>query len=190
MAGFAHYKSSVISSNKWEVLYLNLFDVVVTLPPLIAGQNSQLLMEEVTKISGLDVDKTPAAGVTQVYKGAQRTYSNAITDTTTIDVAMDMQVNLDDSNSAFAYVTLRKWCDLIWDPMTGAMLTKKDYTGGPMTVSMYNRNGDVYRQFLMPVIFPTTNISAMDLDYTGGGSSIYAMSGVTFRADYFENIYL
>ena len=190
MAGHPHYKNSQISMNKYEVLYLNLFDVVVTLPPLIAGENAVLLMEEVTKISGLDVDKTPPAGITQVYKGAQRRVSNAITDQTTIDVSIDFQVNLDDSNSAFAYKTLRRWCDLVWDPLTGQMQTKKDYTGGPMTISVYNRKGDTYRQYVLPVIWPTSNITAMDLDYIGGGSTAYSMAGMTFAADYWESITL
>lgn len=190
LSGHPHYKNSQISMNKWEPLYLNLFEVVVTLPSMISGNDAQLLLEEVIKIGGLDVDKTPPAGITQIYKGAARTFSNAITDQTFVDVTMDFNVNLNDSNSAFAYKTLRAWCELVWDPLTGIMQLKKDYTGGPMTISVYNRRGDVYRQYILPTVWPTTNITAMELDYAGGGATAYTISGFTWRADYWENIAL
>jgi hypothetical protein len=183
-----HYINSPISMNKFEPLYMNLFDVAITLPQAIAGNDAKLLVEEITKVDGLDVDKVPPAGITQVYKGAQRRFANAITDQTTIDIAIEFQVNLDDSNSAFCYKTLRAWCDLVWDPLTGAMMLKKDYTGGPMVVSVHNRRGDVYRQITAPVIWPTTNINAMALDYIGGGSTAFIISGMTFASDYWEDV--
>lgn len=188
LQGLAHYRNSTISMNKYEPIYLNLFEVSVVLPQMIAGSNSALLMEEVIKVSGLDVDKVPPGGITQTYKGADRVFANARPDSTTVDISLDFNVNLDDSNSAFAYKTLRAWCDLVWDPLTGAMQLKKDYTGGPMTISVYNRRGDVHRQYRFPVVFPTTNLTAVDLDYIGGGATAYTVSGFVLHSDFWDDI--
>ena len=67
-------------------------------------------------------------------------------------------------------------------------MLKKDYSGGPMVISYHNRRGDVYRQISCPVVWPSTNINAMDLDYIGGGSTVFTISGFTFVADYWEDV--
>lgn len=183
MSGLPHYKNAHAAMEKWEPVYLNLFDVLVTPPAAISEW--QYVIDNVKKIDGLDVEKVPAA-VEQIYKGAKRRFSAALPESTTVDVKIEFEVNLNDNNSMYVFNALRQWTDLCWDPLTGAMTLKKDYTGGPMTITLYNRVGDVTRQWVFPVIFPITGNESMALDYSSG-SNIYATS-ITFAADYWDDM--
>lgn len=187
MPGTPHYRNSKISTSLYEPVYLNLFDVLLTFPSAIAGEPVELFLEEVTKVSGLAVDQTPPAGVEQIYKGAKRTFANALPDATTIKIGLEMQVNLNENNSMFGYKALRKWTDLIWNPLTGEMNLKRDYVGGPMIISIYNRKGDVFRQYTAPTVWPVTNIPPIDMDYSSG-TNIYSLGNIEFQADYWDDV--
>jgi hypothetical protein len=182
--GYPHYRNSKISMELMEPVYLNLFEIVLT-PPALLKSWDVLTIENIVKIGGLDVDKVPTV-VEQIYKGAKRRYSAAFPDSTTVDLAVDFQVNINDANQAFVYNALRDWTRLIFDPLTGAMKMKKDYVGGPMVVTLVTKVGDVIRQWTFPVVWPTTNIPPMEMDYSSG-ANIYAIS-MTFAADYWDDV--
>lgn len=185
MAGLPHYKNAHVAMEKWEPVYLNLFEVTIKPPESV--DTWEWVMDNVTKVSGLDVEKVPGP-VEQTYKGAKRRFAGGFVDDTTVSLNVGFEVNLNNNNSMYVYKALRKWCDLVFDPLTGAMTLKVDYTGGPMTVSLYNRVGDIFRQWIFPVIWPMSNIPSMDLDYSSG-SSIWQIE-ITFAADYWEDISL
>ena len=186
MAGLPHYRNSKAAMNKFEPVYQSQFEVLLTPPPAVGGWD--LVMENVTKIGGLEVNKQPAT-VEQYYKFAKRSFAGGAIEDTSIDITLDFEVNLDDANSAYVYKALRKWCDLIYDPLTGRMGIKRDYSGGPMIINFFNKNGDIYRQLTMPTVFPTTAISfETDAEYTS--NDIYKIEGFTLRADYWEETIL
>ena len=110
MAGLAHYRNSQASMAKYEPLYIAQFEVLLTPPPAVGGWN--LVMEQVLKVDGLEVNKLPEV-VEQKYKSAKRSFAGGMNDDTTVDVTLDFEVNLDDSNSAYVYKALRQWCDLV-----------------------------------------------------------------------------
>lgn len=182
MSGLPHFRSSKASVNNWEPLYLNLFDASLVFPAAVG--TGEFVMENLLKVDGLDTDKVPGA-VTQIFKGAQRSYAAGIVEETFVDITLDFEVNLNDANSAYVYKALKKWCNLIYDPSTGAMSLKKDYVGGPLIISVHNKAGEVYRQWKFPRIFPITNISAMSLDYSSG-TEIFKIEGFTLRADFWD----
>jgi hypothetical protein len=66
------------------------------------------------------------------------------------------------------------------------MKMKKDYVGGPMVVTLFTKVGDVIRQWTFPVVWPTTNVPPMEMDYSSG-ANIYAIS-MTFAADYWDDV--
>ena len=66
------------------------------------------------------------------------------------------------------------------------MNLKTTYAGGPFTVQIYNRVANIFRQYTFPTVWPTTNINAIDLDYTT--SDKFTITGFTFRADYFNDV--
>ena len=184
MAGLPHYKNAHVAMEKWEPVYLNMFEVL--LKPPKAVDNWDWVMDNVKSVTGMETDKVPGL-VEQIYKGAKRRFAAGFPDSTTVDLAMEFEVNLNESNSMYVYKGIKRWCDLIWDPLTGAMSLKRDYAGGPMTVSIYNRKGDIFRQWIYPVVWPTGNLAAMDLSYES--TDIYKMS-LNLAADYFEDMSL
>ena len=185
MAGLPHYRNSSAAMQKFEPVYNAQFEVLLTPPAAVTGWT--LVMENVIKVGGIEVNKVPAV-VEQKYKSAKRSYAGGIIDDTSINITLEFEVNLDDSNSAYVYKALRKWCDLIYDPLTGRMGLKKDYTGGPLIINYFNKAGDMFRQIKAPVVFPTTPITPIESDFTN--NDIYRITGFTLRADYWEETIL
>jgi hypothetical protein len=185
MAGLPHYRNSKAGMNKFEPVYNAQFEI--TLQPPAAVSDWSLVMEQVLKVGGVEVNKQPAV-VEQKYKSAKRSFAGGMVDDTTIDVTLDFEVNLNDANSMYVYKALRKWCDLIYDPLTGRMGLKKDYTGGPMIINYFNKNGDIFRQIKIPTCFPTSVLTPIESDFSD--NEIYRITGFTLRCDYWEETIL
>ena len=185
MAGLPHYRNSQAAMQKFEPLYVAQFEILLTPPAAVTGWT--LVMENVTKVDGIETNRLPEQ-VKQTYKSATRTFAGGMVTEAVLEIKLDFEVNLDDSNSAYVYKALRKWCDLIYDPLTGRMGLKKDYTGGPMIINYFNKNGDIFRRLTFPVCFPTTPITAIESDY--GNNDVYRITGFTLRCDYWEETIL
>ena len=183
MAGLPHYQNSLFGINKYEPVYLNQFEVLITPPAPVLG--GPILVEQVTGLSGLSVDKSPAA-VTQKYKFATRNYSASKPDNTSFDLGVTFTVNLNDANSMYVFKTLRQWTDLIYNPLTGAMGLKRDYTG-TIVISVFNKQGDVFRRITCRDCFPTTAIGAMELDYQS--LELFSIN-LTWAVDYWDDQFL
>lgn len=174
-----HYKVSKASSKQEEVLYPNLFEVTF-LPP--NGIDGGLLLEHVNTVSGIGGVNPAIEAVAQKYKFADRSYAGMPTQTF-IDVTIGFSLNLNDSNQLYTYKTLRDWYKKIYDPETGEMGLKKDYTG-TLIVVQYNRKGDIYRKLTLRHVFPTGGITLSDsLDYS---SAEPVTLEVVFRCDNWE----
>jgi hypothetical protein len=180
MAGLPHYQNSLFGINKYEPVYLNQFEVLITPPAAVLG--GPILVEQVTSISGLGVDKTPAA-TQQKYKFAVRNYAGAKPEQTVFDLTVNFTVNLNDANSMYVFKTLRQWTDLIYNPLTGAMGVKRDYTG-TIVLSVFNKQGDVFRRITCRDCFPISPIGAMELDYSG--TELYDIS-LQWAVDYWDD---
>jgi len=183
MAGLPHYQNSLFGINKYEPVYLNQFEVLITPPgPVLGGQ---ILVQQVTNLTGLEVDKTPAP-IQQRYKFAVRNYAGAKPEQTVFDLSLSFTVNLNDANSMYVFKTLRQWTDLIYNPLTGAMGVKTDYTG-TMVISIFNKQGDVFRRITCKDCFPTTPLTVMELDYQA--IDIYNVT-MTWAVDYWDDQFL
>ena len=180
MAGLPHYQNSLFGINKYEPVYLNQFEVLITPPAAVLG--GPILVQQVTSISGLGVDKTPAA-TQQKYKFAVRNYAGAKPEQTVFDLTVNFTVNLNDANSMYVFKTLRQWTDLIYNPLTGAMGIKRDYTG-TIVLSIFNKQGDVFRRITCRDCFPISPIGAMELDYSG--TELYDIS-LQWAVDYWDD---
>ena len=183
MAGLPHYQNSLFGINNYEPVYLNQFEVLVTPPALVWAGRS--LVQQVTNLSGLEVDKTPAP-IQQRYKFAVRNYSGAKPERTVFDLSLSFTVNLNDANSMYVFKTLRQWTDLIYNPLTGAMGVKRDYVG-TMVISVFNKQGDVFRRITCKDCFPTSPLSVMELDYQA--TDIYNVN-MTWAVDYWDDQFL
>lgn len=190
MAGLPHYTSAKASINKFEPVFLNQFEVSITppasvVPPQGNPGSGNIMLEQVTRVYGLAVDQN-AGEVAQQYKYAKRYYAGAAPSKTGLDVEIEFEINLDDNNSMYVFKILRQWSDLIYNPLTGAMGLKKDYTGN-ILINVFNKSGDIFRKINLKDCFPMTPINEMPLNYTQMG--IYKIN-VTWAVDYFEDVFI
>ena len=84
---------------------------------------------------------------------------------------------------------LRRWNDLIWDPLTGRQGLKVNYVAPTVTVTMHDKANQPFWQWTLYNVFPTTNLPAPQLDYTQK-NTLYKVTGYTLRCDYWDEVML
>jgi hypothetical protein len=176
MAGLPHYNNSKAATKLYEPVQGNLYEVTI-IPP--NGIDGSLLLEHVNTVGGLVAANPSIDPVEQKYKFATRSYAG-MPAATSMDVAVNFSLNLNDANQNYVYKTLREWYKKIYDPATGAMGLKKDYVG-TMIIVMYDRQGNIHRKLTLLDCFPMGNPGAMDaFDYTAADPIALDM---TWRCD-------
>ena len=195
MAGLPHFKNSTAGPARYEPVYLNQFEVIITPPPAIkskAGWASNLMLEHVKKVTSLPELSGNAGGaiVTQKYKFAERAYAAPKPQSTLHKFTIEFELNLNNTNDNYIYNAFRAWADLIYNPMTGQQGLKVDYAGGPtaqaasVQVTMFNRTGAIFREYVFsPVFLDSTKLTENTLDYTLDGQGSIASLSVPFIAD-------
>jgi hypothetical protein len=84
---------------------------------------------------------------------------------TAIDITVSFSLNLNDSNQAYLYKTLRQWYRAQYNPETGEMGLKKNYVG-TIVVVQFNREGDIYRKITLDDCFITSGVNLVgELNY-------------------------
>ncbi len=178
-----HYTQSRASTQKFEPIYPNLFEVTIFSP---LGDDTGLILEHVKSIGGLNNLNPTVDEVTQKYKFANRSFAGMPGDTSA-DITLNFTLNLNDANENYIYNTFRNWYKLIYDPLTGEMGLKKDYTGS-MIIVQYNRAGDIFRKITLKDVFPTGQPTFLDeLNYETQDPAELSM---TYRCDHWveENV--
>lgn len=183
-----HYKNSIAGMEQYEPVYQNLFQISIIPPPGVTIWDKELIIENVIKVGGLNVEQMPEP-VEQTFKGHKRSYAGSYFNKTYVDITVDFEVNLNNDNSMYVYKALRRWTDLVRDPLTGAMTPKLTYASKQslMTIHLYKKNGDIIRTWIFPSIFPNKALPEIALNYNE--QKIYQAS-MTFRGDYWEDITL
>lgn len=191
--GLPHYRSSRVSMGMYEPVYLNLFTVQITLPPAITNASgfvatdTDILLEGITKIDGLDTNKVPGV-VNQRYKLSDRRFAKSGTDNTTLDIKFDFEINVRNCEAGapdmYTLKLLRQWDDLVWDPLTGRQGLKSEYTAPKATVVMHDKKGNPFWQWDLYDVWPMSNIPAPTPDYAS--KDIYKVSGYTLACDYWD----
>lgn len=184
--GLPHWKNSRASQMLYEPVYLNLFTIQLVLPSGVGSddENTNMLLENVQNISGLVSHSFPTSPVAQQYKWAARRFAGAKPDQTTMDVGINFEVNLNDNHSAYVLKTLRKWCDLVYDPLTGRTGLKKDYVAPWALITMYDRAANPFWQWKLYNVFPMSQIPAPELGFMS--EEIYRIEGFTIACDYWD----
>jgi len=194
MAGLPHFKNSTAGPARYEPVYLNQFEVIITPPPAIkakAGWASNLMLEHVKSIKPLPELAGNSGGpiITQKYKFAERAYAAAKPASTLHKFTIDFELNLNNTNDNYIYNAFRAWADLIYNPMTGQQGLKVDYAGtsadaASVQVTMFNRTGAIFREFVFsPVFLDTTKFNETTLDYGADANTSIASLTVPFVAD-------
>lgn len=178
-----HYSQDQTSrkGKQFEPVQANLFEVTILPPAGVA--NAPLMLQHVNSIGGLDLYKEVAA-VEQKYKFSTRSYAG-MPDTTSIDVNINFSLNLNDTNQAYLYKSLRQWYNSQYDPQTGEMGLKKDYVG-TIVIVQFNRAGDIYRTVTLEDCFITSGLPfTNELNYETTEAQVLE---VTWRSDVWSEV--
>lgn len=176
-----HYSEDQTSKKgkQFEPVQANLFEVTILPPATVVGQ--ELLLQQINSISGLEALHREIAAVEQKYKFSTRSYAG-MPDTTAIDVTINFSLNLNDSNQAYLYKTMRQWYRTAYNPETGEMGLKKNYVG-TIVIVQFNREGDIYRKVTLDDCFITSGIGFTgELNYETTDPQTLE---VTWRSDVF-----
>lgn len=198
LMGLPHFKTSRVSMEMYEPVYQNLFTVEFQLPKGLTGtggisdDDKNLLLEGVQSVKGLDTNKVPGPTL-QHYKFADRSFAQSGTDTTYIDVEMDFEINVrgsaEGSPDLYTLKILRRWNDLIWDPLTGKQGLKVNYVAPTVTVTVHDKADQPFWQWTLYNVFPTTNLPMPDLRYDNK-NTLYKVTGYKLRCDYWDEVML
>ena len=199
LMGLPHFKTSRVSMEMYEPVYLNLFTVEFQLPKGLTGtggisdDDKNLLLEGVQNVKGLDTNKNPGVANLQHYKFADRSFAASGTDKTYIDVSMDFEINVRGSAAGapdmYTLKILRRWNDLVWDPITGRQGLKVNYVAPTVTVTMHDKANQPFWQWTLYNVFPTQNLPVPELDYSKK-TDLYKVTGYTLRCDYWDEVML
>ena len=149
----SHFKNSTAAVKQYEVVNPSLFEVTVTPPSDIKNIDSSLLLEHVRSVDGLDGLNPPVGTVTQKFKFAERIYAGG-PESTHLELTINFSLNLNESNENYIYTSLRKWCNKVYNPMTGAMDVKQSYASDAKVIILqYNRDGSVWRRITRREVF-------------------------------------
>lgn len=182
----SHFRNSRASQELYEPVYQNLFTVQISLPTGVGStdENTNLLLENIQKVDGLQSHAFDGTLAEQKYKWASRRFAPAKPDKTTMDVSFDFEVNVNKTPSNYIIKTLRKWCDLVYDPLTGRTGLKVDYVAPWALITLYDRGARPFWQWKLYNVFPMTAIPAVPLDYNE--ESVYKISGWTLACDMWD----
>ena len=203
LRGLSHFRASRVSTSMNEPVYLNLFTVVIQLPDAIkedVGTDIDLLLEGIQTVGGLDTNKVPGANAVQHYKFAERRFADAGPDNTFINVTMDIEVNLRNSIDPttgvrtgncdlYTLKMLRKWNDLIYDPLTGRMGLKAEYVAPQVVITMHDKANQPFWQWTLYHVWPTVNLPAPNLNYMTK-NELYKVTNYTLACDYWDEVML
>ena len=191
--GLPHYRNSRASMELYEPVYLNIFTVQLAMPASLGltDEDTNLFLEGVKNVSGLQSHSFPEGVVDQKYKYATRSFAKAKPNQTTMDITMNLQINLrhagSDEPDLYTLKMLRAWCDLVYDPLTGMTGLKKDYVAPHMMVTMQDRAGNPFWGWILYNVFPTKAIKAPDLAYE---SETLFETEIGLRCDYWNEMML
>ena len=180
-----HTKAVQAGNNKFDPVHNSIFEVTFKFPDLIGQNDSAILCEQVTNVSGLDgLNKTPAAG-SQKFFGADVSYLNPTYDNTSVDITIEFNMNLRNIVDNYVLSTLLKWRNLNYNLGNGQRLLKADYSDATITINIANRDGSVWRVVKLYDVMLTgiTNFDSLDIT-----ANEPVKLSCTFRSDYWDDM--
>ena len=85
-----------------------------------------------------------------------------------LNFELNVRRTADGTNDNYTYKFLRRWSDLVYDPLTGKMSTKRDYTARAMTILLHDKDGLPIHQWICYNLFPLDPIQSPQLSYDNG----------------------
>lgn len=182
----SHFNNSHAAVNKWEVVNPALFEITLLAPEGTDEDSltTQLYLEHIISIDGLDGVNPQVGTVIQKYKQADRVYAG-VPESTHLELTMTFSLNLNDVNENYIYTAIRRWRNKVFNPATGAYGVKKDYCGS-MIITEYNRDGSIWRRLTCINVFPTNQPTGLGTKNINSGNEASELT-VNFSADTWDD---
>lgn len=188
MATLQHITNSEAGREAHEVFYASKFTVEIIPPPALQVDinTTNLIMNSVNSISGLETDKSP--GVIQIqFGGAGANYAGGVIEDTTFAFSMTFPLLLRGENRTdfYTYDFFKSWLSLIHNPRTGEQNVKRDYIGEVIVTNVARgQNSPAFWIRKFKNVFIAESLPALDLDKANPDATEFEVS---FVADYIED---
>ena len=194
-----HFTNVETATNMWEPVFKNLFEVSITLPPLVAvnlGEGIKgILLENATSVP---LPAYPKIDVKQQrFKYSTRIYPTMPNQTHLVDQQIKFNINQSVNVSQNQYIgsyvagkvpvfrALKDWYDLLWNNETG-QLNYKGNLVGTVVIDSHDKEGLVIRRVIWHNAFITQFTGWDSLDWET--ADIVALTA-SFSCDYWEDFY-
>jgi hypothetical protein len=195
-----HFTNVASATNMWEPVFKSLFEVSITLPPLVAQNLGEgirgIMLENATTVP---MPSYPGIEVkTQKFKYTTRAYPTMPSQThlsdQTIKFNINESVNVSQNLLSGSYVAgkipvfrgIKDWYDLIWNNETG-QLNYKGNLVATVTIDQHDKEGLVIRRVIWHNAFITKFTGWEDLSWDSNTEIVDLSASFTF--DYWEDFY-
>lgn len=194
-----HFTNVQTATNMWEPVFKSLFEVSITLPPLVAANLGEgirgIMLENATSVPMPAYPKIEVKP--QRFKYTTRIYPTLPAQThltdQTIKFNINQSVNVSQNNYIGSYVAgkipvfrgIKDWYDLIWNNETG-QLNYKGNLVATVTIDEHDKEGLVIRRVIWHNAYITGFSGWEDLSWDS--TDIVELSA-TFALDYWEDFY-
>ena len=166
-----HYRNYTASIKKFEPVIGAYNSMSLFLP---TGENLDLLQEHINKIIGLDGINPEVSKLTQKAGLSERTYAG-VPSQTSLDLTVELTLNLNNAHENYIYNTIRKWYDMSYDRDTGTFGLKVDYAAEGY-VEQCDRDGSSWRTVNLVDIVPLKLSGLPDADYSSAEPAVLTLS--------------
>jgi hypothetical protein len=171
-----------------EPVYKNLFEITFILPTILQaqGRDAVLLLQQANSVSLANL--TPAISTNkQRFKYSERAYLLAGPPSTTYDLDIKFNINVNNQGSIEVWNTLKAWYDLAWNSQNGYLHYKADMIG-TIIVNQHDKKGLVLRR----VTFQNCQLTGVDTfgSLAWGQSGDIDDAGAKWIADYWIDEYI
>lgn len=153
-----HITNSQAGMNRWDPVHKCMFEVYFTIPAAMQteyGADVAVLTEQVQKIGGLDnIDISPET-VEQKFMGTTRSYLKPKVSSTSLDISVELALNLRNGTDNFVYKLFRAWNQLGYNINNGQTTNKPGYTADWIKISIAARDNTVIREIVLKDVMLT-----------------------------------
>ena len=181
-----HIQNTSSGANRHDPMHSSIFEVYFTLPPSLQStfnSDEETITEQVTDVDGLDqLQKVVGAG-SQKFFGVDVSFLNPAMEQTYCEFTVNFNLNIRNHTDAWLLKIFKAWGNLGYNLQDGTRTLMTDYVSESVRVAEANRNGEIWRSYVLHKVMVVNVTGLPSLNYTENEPRKLS---VTFRADYWD----
>ena len=164
-----HVRNIQVAVNRQDPNHSAVFEVYFTLPDSIRGQFAEdeaILTEQVVSVTGLDALQKSTNVGTQRFMGVNVSHHAPTMEDTRITLTIEFNLNLRDVTDNWVLKAFIAWKNLNYNLADGTRTLKRDYVADTLRVAEANRDGTIWRSWVLHDILleSITGIDSLNYD--------------------------